>query len=81
MPECDAYLRSKFWHDELLSLVFQSDVRSGSIPDLCTAAKCTLHMPNTFGLPSTADMALRRANWRYTPRAVIWPLALNPSCR
>jgi hypothetical protein len=30
MPEYDAYLRSKFWHDELLSLVFQTDVRSGS---------------------------------------------------
>jgi len=32
MPECDAYLRSKFWHIELLSVVFQSDVRSGSKP-------------------------------------------------
>jgi hypothetical protein len=26
-------------------------------------------MPVTSGLPSTADMALRRENWRYVPQA------------
>jgi hypothetical protein len=25
-------------------------------------------MPATSGLPSTADMALRREDWRYVPR-------------
>jgi hypothetical protein len=58
-----------------------ADVRFGAHnglkPDIPPSAKfltqapqqnASCDMPATFGLPSTADMALRRENWRYAPR-------------
>jgi hypothetical protein len=38
------------------------------IPDRAPQQNASCDMPATFGLPSSADTALRRENWRYAPR-------------
>jgi hypothetical protein len=44
------------------------------MPEMCqflthaSQQNASCDMPATFGLPSTADMTLRRENWRHAPR-------------
>jgi hypothetical protein len=72
MPECDACLRSKFWHDELLSLVLQSDVRSGS-----KRSSPTSSFPNRqrnhrrFRLSNFAHEKISSPPLSYMPEAVV----------